>query len=143
MGQEARMIRRFLATALVLAAAGCGAGVESGIEHAAIAGEPMVVELGGPVRAVEPLPDGAAFVGERLEWTPAAGDEGEHLISFEVLRGESYEPMTLRVSVEPGDGSIQYGGCDCGARPNPPRPKAEALGALLLAVHFRRRRRAA
>lgn len=139
------MISRFLVTACVLTAAACG-GSEEGreIEYEAVAGEPISMELGGTVLVPEaPLPEGAAIVGERLEWTPSLHQEGEHVVSLDVVHGGFVEPTILRVTVTPGDPSIEYGGCECGSRPNPPRPKAEALGVLLLAAYFRQRRRSA
>lgn len=96
------MISRFLMTACVLAAAGCGAVSE----------------------------------GREID---RASEEWE----LDVLRDGSFEPTIVRVAVAPGDTSIEYGGCECGSRPNPPRPKAEALGVLLLAAYFRQKRRAA
>lgn len=138
------MISRWLVTACVLAAAACGSDEVREIETEAVAGEPVSVELGGAVLVPDaPLPAGAAIVGERLEWTPSADQQGEHVVSLDVLREGFAEPVMLRVTVAAEGSSIEYGGCECGSRPNPPRPKAEALGVLILAAYFRHRRRSA
>lgn len=115
-------------------AAGCGASDE--IQAAAAVGEPLVLELGDGVPSSRtPLPEGASIVGGRLEWTPSPEQEGEHLLAL--------DGANVRVNVASAEPSIEYGGCECGPKPQPPRPKAEALGVVLLAAYFRRRRRLA
>lgn len=122
--------------------AACGAANdEARIDAFVVVGQSMVVELGPGAAAVSPLPAGASITEDRFEWSPGAEHEGEHLVQIEIVRDGVAEGETLRISVAPLDASVEYGGCDCGSKPRPPRPHAEALGIVLLAAYCRRRRR--
>lgn len=141
---ERRTLRFAMAASLLAALAACGAENDvMEIEAAAIVGQPLVVELGPFPIALSSLPSGAAIAGERVEWTPQTEHEGEHSLSLAIARDGIVEPIRLRVVVSPVDPSIEYGGCECGSKPRPPRPRAEAAGVVLLAAYFRQRRRAA
>ena len=110
-----RFILRFAASAAILSA-GCG-GESNGeeIEAVAVAGERVVVELGGAATPITLVP-GVVIAEGRLEWTPAADQEGEHVIALEIVRDGDPQPVTLRMTVAPVDGSVEYGGCECGSR---------------------------
>lgn len=122
---------------------GCGEAGDS-LEVTAVAGETVSVELGGDASAAV-LPEGAMIANGRLTWTPTAEQIGEHALALDVSGVDEARPLELVILVGEADDAepISYGGCECGSRPRPPKPRGDAASALFAIAAWSWRRRSA